>query len=254
MARGTTLSKLRLMLRAEIGQTLDTSASTQMDTAHNQLLSNKQQWFTAEYDWPFLEQRWDVNVTLRYTNLPTNANTPGGTALAPNFERPMLVEAKFNNFWRELIEGIGSDEFNYLRSDDGVQQDPILRWRLASNVNEPTTPNQFEVWPIPVTSQPVRFTGQRVVQTLFDASASAATNDARTADIDDLLLVYAVAADLLLGMESPRAQAMSSLASERFIRLRASYPSNNEPVVLGRGRLIRDTRSTRRLAPIVIAS
>jgi len=219
MARLTTLANLRTQLKAALGNSL--SVGTANDAIYNQLLSDKQKWLACEYDWPFLEDRFDVAVApqSRYLAFPTIDNE--GVTSAMNMERPYLVEVFYNNLWTPLKYGIGSQQFNYLNSDlPGQIQDPIQNWRWSQE-------NQFEIWPINSTAQSIRFTGQRAL----DALAS----DSDTADLDDQLIVLAVAAELLARSKQKDAQLKQSLFTERLRAVRASYPCRPQGLTFGLG-------------------
>jgi hypothetical protein len=218
------------MFKAEVG--IDLSAGTGDDTLIQQLLSDKQQWLASEFDWPFLEHRFDLSVTggVRFIALPTTESSTGdeGATAAMNFDRPFRVETKFNQKWVELEYGIGSQEFNYLDSELNPPQslDPIQRWRFATNVGEDANPNQIEVWPIPATTQVVRFTGQRQLETLSSSGSS-------NADLDDQLITLFCAAEWLAKRSSPEAQLKGQLAQARLNRLRGIYPQRSRRVTLG---------------------
>jgi hypothetical protein len=246
MARGTQLIFMRQMLKAELGQTLAAGAAIQGDARLNQLLSNKQQWLSSEYDWPFLEHRWDLTVgpSVRYLPLPTIMNGPAATQTQINFERPVIVEVLFNTKWQDVIYGIGADEFNTRNSDIGEAEDPIQRWDFSTNIDEPTAPNQVEMWPIPITQQTVRFTGQRVLLPLVA--------DTDTADLDDMLLVYFVAADLAREKDDSSAQIKLELATGRLRQIRQVYPHRYVRTILGRPDFDKWDRRQRRLVPIII--
>ena len=126
MARGTPLSVLRDMVKAEIG--FSQTVGSQLDLEINTLLSNEQKRLAAAWDWPFLQNRFDFSVgaNARYVNVPNG-----------NFERPPLVEIYWSAIWQEIDYGIGSEQFNYLNSDLGDGQDPIQRWEFAGQVNVP---------------------------------------------------------------------------------------------------------------------
>lgn len=114
------------MVKAEIG--FNQKVGTASDNEINTLTSNKQKWLASKWDWPFLETRFDIQATpgLRYVNVPNC-----------NFERPPTVERFWSNLWDGVDYGIGSEEFNYLNSDQGVQQDPVLRWTFAGQLEIP---------------------------------------------------------------------------------------------------------------------
>jgi hypothetical protein len=229
MARGTTLANLRTMFKAEVG--IDLSAGTGEDTAINNLLANKEMWLASEFDWPFLEHKFDLIVGSgdRFKTLPTTESSSGdeGATAAMNFDRPFLVETKFNAKWVELEYGIGSQEMNYLDSELAPPQvmDPVQRWRFATDISEAVNPNQIEIWPIPATTQLIRFTGQRQLLTLV--------SDSDKADLDDLLIVLFVAAEWLTKNQSQEAQMKGQLAQARLNRLRGTYPQRSRRVILG---------------------
>lgn len=216
MARGTSLAVLRSMLKAEIGDFA--SANATRDAQLNALLSNKQKLLATEHYWPFLERHWDVTATAntQYLSLPTTtAGDPEVVVLAIDLDTLPKVEVLYNNIYQPVINGIGEDEYNTFNFSLGQQSDPILRWRLATNPNEPDDPNQFEVWPVPVTEQTLRFTGERAIQAL--------TTDGNTADLDDLLIVLFVAADILARQKQADAQVKFQAAQRRLQWLRQGY-------------------------------
>lgn len=210
------------MLQARLGEN-----TTQSNTKarYYQLLSDKQQWVAGEYDFPYLEDRFDVQVPVhgRYVAFPTLDNS--GANLAMNMERPYKVERFWVNTWEPLEYGIGADEYNAYNSDQAGQfQDPISRWRWSSD-DTGSGVGQFEVWPVPVTAQTVRFTGQRALKALVA--------DADKAELDDQLLVLLVAADLLARSKQADAQQMALLAAERLRAVRAMYPTRPKGLNFG---------------------
>ncbi len=249
MARGTTLANLRAMLRAELGETLVTTTNLQDDRMLNTLLSNKQKWLASSYDWPFLKRKWDITCepgTL-FKTLPTTALAPETEAVAINFERPVQVEVWYNKAWLPVFYGIGGAEYTAWNSFASPPEttDPIQRWQFASNVDEPgTADNEVEFWPVNTLQQTVRFTGQRALQVLYNPSVDATTNDAYVADLDDMLLIYFVAAEMLARIDAPDAREKALLAKERLFQLRSIYPNRSEALILGRNarRRITDNR------------
>lgn len=239
MARNTPLSTLLRMLKAAVGDSL--TIGTQADSLYQQRLSDKQQWLAGEYDFPFLKDRWDVPVTTndRFKAFPTT--TVDGTAnVVIAFERPVNVFVNWTNNWQEVKYGIDElTEFNNLNSDNNQPgwarqpNDPVQRWEFNGE-------SQFEIWPIPVTRQTIRFVGQRAL------SALVAPTD--TADLDDQFLITSLAVDLLLKKKSADAQALLASAQQRFNALRACYPCRTRQIVLG-GQL--KDRMWRRRVPIV---
>jgi hypothetical protein len=132
---------------------------------------------------------------------------------------------KWNDTWQELSYGIGVSEYNFIDSEASPAEtcDPIQRW----NTNDNT---QFEVWPVPVTTQIVRFSGQRPVASLKTAGVF---DSAKTVDLDDQLVALFVASDLLMRQKNNDAQLVLQRAQSRLSYLRASYPTRKRMFVLG---------------------
>lgn len=243
MSRGTTLTNLTAMVKAEIGDNSGTNSAA--DSAIQVQLSNLQKWLATEYDWPFLERRWDVPVAAntQFVSFPTTDDN--GDVLVPNFERMPKVEVFWNNVYQPVLYGIGIDEYNTLDFALQQQSDPIQRWRAATNPNEPTNPNTFEVWPVPVTAQTLRFTGQRTLLPL--------TTGVQTADLDDMLLVMGVAAEKLARSKQADAQLKLTKFQHRLQFIRQNYPTRDRVRVLGGGGES-DFRRERKLAGMIIVT
>lgn len=244
MGRGTLLSALLTKLKAEVGDSLDATA-TGKDSVYAQLLSNKQQWLSTEFSWPFLEHRWDVAMVAgtRYYTLPTIPSTGDlGPTVAINLEHSVKTEVQFGSKWQDVDAGIGSQEFNFIDSDAGLTLDPVQRWRLATDSSDAANANKFEVWPVPGIATIFRFTGQRAVTDLVVAGDKA--------DLDDMLLVYFVAAELLARANQKDAQLKANLAQQRLIRLRGSYPVRQRKTVIG-GQT--NSRDKIRVSPLIAA-
>jgi len=244
MARGTTLANLRAMVLAEIGDY--NSPNTTRQGEINTLLSDKQKWLGSEYSWPFLEQFWDqpVGANTQYPAFPTVNDSGLGETVAINFERPVLVQTFWNQIYLDMDYGIGSEEYNYLNFALQQQSDPIQRWRFRTDTSETVSPDTFEVWPVPVTPQTVRFTGQRTMLTL--------TANSDKADLDDMLLVYFVAGEMLLRSKQEDGNLKLGLAKQRLEKLRGAYPVRTQDVILGQGR--QQFREQRRIVPMVIVA
>lgn len=228
MPRGTTLSTLRSMLKAAIGD--NATGNTSRDAELNTLLSNEQRLLASSYDFPFLEHRWDLTCAAgsRFLNLPTATSATGdlGATLSINFDRAVKVMVKFNSVWLPVSYGISDDELTVFDSDEGEAADPIQRWRLATNTSEATYSDMVEIWPLPVTAQTVRFTGQRQLVAL--------TSDSDKCDLDDMLIVYSVAikkATRASLVEEARAHLAS--ARQRELQVRAGYPEVEDIMILG---------------------
>lgn len=90
---------------------------------------------------------------------------------------------------------------------------------------EPLYVPRFEVWPVPVTAQTIRFTGQRALIDMVE--------DDDVCDLDDMLLVYFVAGEKLMRSKQADAQLKMQMAEERLRMLRSTYPCREEKYVLG---------------------
>ena len=232
--RGTTLIELRNMLKSLLGQT----SGSALDPMYNRLLSDKQKWLADEFEWPFLEDRFDLVVPAgsRYLPFPTIDNE--GLTLALNLEYPVKAEVYWSTIWQELDYGIDSEQFNFINSDNGETQDPIQRWRWSQE-------GEIEIWPLNVQGTIIRFTGQRSLDVLeqdFDA-----------ADLDDQLIVLPVAAELLARSKQPDASAKQALFAERFRAIKAHYPTKKNGLVFGGGSQETDREQRNRLIPIAVA-
>ena len=219
MSRGIALSVIRARLKAELRDAQE--PNTVLDAEYNYALDNKQKDLANAYDWPFLVDRWDLPASTRYIALPTS--NIRGISSTINFERPVIAEVLFSTYYRPLCYGINAVQYNAIH--EGVQQDPIQHWSLDTNVGDTSNPNEVEFWPTPATTQTVRFTGQRMVGDL--------STDANKADLDDLLLVYMVAAEYLFQRQQGNAVAMQQKANQHLVKLRASYVTSSDRMILG---------------------
>lgn len=221
--RGIALSALLTKLKKELRDAQETN--THSDQEYYYALADMQQTLAGQYDWPFLEDKWNLTMAAgtRYYALPTsNIRSIASTI---NFERPVKIENRFNSFYHPLDYGIGEEQMNATNSDDGVRQDPVQRWSLDTNLGDSSNPNEIEVWPIPASTQVLRITGQRNVRTL------AAAGD--LADLDDLLIVFHVAADYLALRQQLNASMVANKAANRLALLRGNYPRKTDPIVFG---------------------
>lgn len=244
MARGTALSTLLIMLKAEIGDYAGTNTSR--DAELSQLLSNKQLQLKEEFRWSFLIRRWNsaVAANQQFVQFPTVDADFGETALIDT-DQLESVEVKWNSVYFDVEYGIGEEEYNALDFSLGQQTDPIQRWREASNIVEASQPNKFEVWPVPVTPQVMRFTGERQLLPL------AVAND--TADLDDMLVVLGVAADKLARSKQADAQLKLQAFGRRLRQLGVHNQTRRKCRILGGGGS-NDFKRSRKLAGLIIAT
>lgn len=223
MSRGVALSTIVTAIKKELGD--NTETNTTWDAELKQKAAALQSDLCNTYDWPFLEDRWDLACSAgdRYKSIPTtNIRSISSTI---NFERPVLVERLFNTYYNPVAYGITSEHYNYQNSDDGERMDPIMRWSMDTNTGDTSNADQIEIWPIPASSQTLRFTGQRAPRTF--------ASDSDKSELDDLLIVYFVCADILSKREMSNAPVMLGRAERRLRSLRGSYPTTINSVKLG---------------------
>lgn len=226
MARGTTLANALLMFKGEVGASLVTSTGIGSDNEFYSIIDNQQKWLAVRYDWPFLATEGNIPVAagtgdaVRYQTVPSNFN----------FERPVTLDALWNQRWVPVEFGIGPREYNTHSSGDtgmvsAEQADPISKWRF-----KPGDESLFEIWPLPATSQRLRFTGQR---NLTPLATDGVYNVAATLDLDDLLVVLFGAAKYLRRRKSEDAPMVLAQAEGRLADLRAAYPSTPDGSLFG---------------------
>lgn len=213
--RNVPLADIIYRLKAELGAALGDGTAT--DELFGVVLENKQQWFAANYSWPFLKKQWDVTANARYVNFP--AEDVRGETWTIDPALPHQAKVKYGDIWRDLIYGIGPEELSVWDSDDGETADPIINYQFCELV----TTLQVEVWPVPQTTQTVRIWGQRALRDLDDGC-----------DIDDMLLIYSCAAELLARYDQKDAQLKAQLATNRLYQLQAKNPQLQRTLNFGR--------------------
>lgn len=231
------------MFKAEAAKSLAT-ATTAQDGEINQIIADRQQWLASSFDWPFLEERWDVTINAgnRYVNMPTVDGV--GTTVSVDFQRAFKIEIKWNATWQPLVYGIGSEEYNYIDSDTGQVLDPAQRYRYEGT-------SEFEIWPIPASPQTLRITGQRVVNPLYTGATTPPTwSDSKTLDLDDLMVCYFSVAYYLAREKQANAKLMLDTATNRMNEIRATYPKREREIIIG-GRM--QSRMIRNVPMVVIA-
>lgn len=226
MAENTPLSTVLKMVRAQVAYASDPTINTAEDQRFYRLIDDKQRWLADEWDWPTLEEPWDVQVNagMRYPAIPTAPDQ--GPAVAFNKRRPLITSRKWNAYWDEVPYGIEEfEQYNNIDSDLGQQQDPIQRWAYSDTT-------AFEVWPIPASTQTFRFRGQRILNTLLAAGVYDPT---KTLDLDDEMVMLFVVADYLQEQESPLWQSKLQAAMRQMDRVRAQEPRYERCYIMGSG-------------------
>jgi hypothetical protein len=210
--RNNTLANALKMLKGELGITLTSGVGTAQDQELYTLLDLKQQWLAGEFDWPFLQVDKDVTVAAqaRYATLPTSSQL--------DFSRQFATNVMFSTKWKEVVYGIGIEQYNTFSSGDGgvaaVYLDPIERWRYDNDGTE------FEVWPRPVAAQTFRFSGMRPLTSLKSANAYL---DTLTLDLDDIMVVMFCAAEKLSRLKPEQAKLKLDIANQRIKTIKCIF-------------------------------
>ena len=235
---GSTLASVMNLVKNEIRASL--SAGTADDAAIKQAVETKQEWLASMFDWAELDDEWDATATGRYTAVPTTDVAAASRSI--NFDRAVQLSHKWNSIWNSIQNGITLEQYNAFDSDAGDRQDPVLAWRF-----KPGDRTYFEVWPIPTASAALRFTGQRKLLTLRTASV---LDTAKTLDLDDMLVAFAVAADFLSG--KPEQASKAELFQMRFTAVRSANKTSDERFFIGGDQ--RSSRQTLRRSKLVMVT
>ncbi|MBP9870550.1 MAG: hypothetical protein KBC53_03515 [Nitrosomonas sp.] len=203
MTRGvTTLEQMVSNLRLETYRSNDVALGQDEYPALVRLLQSVQKQLYTEFDWPFLKIRRDVTIAAgqRYYDFPTDLD----------FERIHSVKLLWSGTWTSLERGITMDDYNLFDSDSDERSDPQIKW----DVIDAGSGEQIEVWPMPNTDgNTLRFSGYKSLSPLL------ADDDVCTLD-DDLIVFYA-ASELLAKDGSPDAQNKLNRAKQLFSRIKS---------------------------------
>lgn len=136
MATLATLAALRAKLKGQVGIALGSDGNSD-DPTLNSILSQSQLWLATEFDFQELKDRWDcpVSALAQFVNFPTTDIY--GRSCQINFQRPLLVETQFANYWYKVEYGVGSPEYNTLNPSQGQSQDPIEKYDFAQQIGIP---------------------------------------------------------------------------------------------------------------------
>jgi hypothetical protein len=191
---------MRDQLRAEIGASVNPAMGTNAVHGMNLLLSRTQERLWTDYDWPFMIVDRDVPMLAgqRIYSFPADLD----------FNRVIGANVKYSATWRPVDYGVGVEQYNFMDSDIGQRQDPVLRWQHDGGT-------QFEAWPIPASSDTViRFNGVKNLKPLV--------MDTDVCDLDDKLIILFAAAEMLAHNKAADASAKASLATAHYNRLRGN--------------------------------
>jgi hypothetical protein len=231
MARGTALSTIVTMLRAEARKSTAVNVGVDSyDTLKQTIRRVQHQLWLAHY-WPFLRVMPRVTLAAgqRYYDWPSD--------LSP--ERVEKVELFWSNQRSELTRGISVAEYSAYDSESDERSDPVLKWDIRRTS---ASAEQIEVWPIPASNgDKLWFTGLKPLRALVA--------DSDVADLDDHLLALFGAVELL-PEKAPDRQIKLAAANKLFSDLTQSYGATSRMAVMGAG----DPHQTRRYGPVIHVS
>lgn len=225
MALYTPYSQLVEMVRDECAISSNGSRSIDNKPYVQRLIKRVYETMVDKADWSFLIVDKDQAVKAmqageRYYDFP----------VAMDMRYAIEAWVFWGNVFLKLTYGIGPLEYSAYNSDNpDVRADPCLKWQIIAD-------DQFEVWPTPasngdITAVPmsgpfVRFTGKR--------KARALVADADPMDMDDQLVVLAVAAEILERQLKGSGALKAAAASDRFNTVRSLY-THHTVVRMGMG-------------------
>lgn len=210
MARGTNLTQLLVMLRAESGHSTSVAAGIDNEAALIQKLQRTQVMLYDDYDWPFMMNDWEIPLVAgqRYYDFPTEAGFPGGTVV--NLEGTISMWVDYSGRPVPLTRGIGQPQYAQTNSNNGEKSSPVRRWdikRVADNRE------QIEVWPVPVdNTESIWLHGKKKLRPLIAASD--------VCDIDDLAIVLTAAAEILARADKKDAPKVEAAAAARIKQMK----------------------------------
>lgn len=209
MPRGTTLTNLVAMVKAELLLDSSDAIAPGGDATLMVQIAMQQQWLALRYEWPFLQKETDVAMVpgTQYYAWPQVTSVD-----VFDLGRPVQAWCYQNGLWNPTRYGITPTQYNSLDPDQDQRSDPVLAWQLYR-----TSTLQFEVWPLPSTATVLRLMGQMVLPTLASGSD--------TAVLDDILIAQFTAAKLAARLKSADAPALLAQAQATLQALRAGYPS-----------------------------
>lgn len=207
MPRGTQFSEIIDMFREEAGYAMSRALGQNDLPGIKAMLRRSYRRLHADFNWPHLQVDRDKEALAgqRYYTIPADID----------FSRILRVRVRENGgtIWHPIEHGITLDHYNRVSSDDDQREDFPRAWQVYEN-------DQFEVWPIPVTSgHKLRFTGISKPKPLVSES--------EVLDLDDDLVVMYAVAQRLARDKSPDAKARFDEARQHYMRLRANSQKSN---------------------------
>lgn len=210
MARGTQLQELINMVRAEAGQSTSVAAGRDNRPALVQKIQRVQELYHLDYDWPFLRETFPItlNASQRFYDLPTLTLLDNATA---HLDMERIEEVAIDYSGRPVPIDRGIDFVQYAQYNSNLlptpdTASPARRWDIKRTS---AASEQIEIWPIPTdNTQILTFKGICRLRPLI------ANED--VADLDDMLIVLTVAAEILARQGSKDATKVEGAAIARY--------------------------------------
>lgn len=225
MTRGvTTLEEMVKNLRMHTRRSPDPNFGQGEEESLKRLLRDVQYFLYWDFDWPFLNVRRDITMQdgQRYYDVPNDII----------FENIRNIRGDGYNRWTEVSRGITMEHYNIYDSDEGEESSPVRRWDIidAGNGKE-----QIEVWPMPdEDGETIRIDAVKGLDPL--------TSDNDTATLDDRLIVFFAAAELLIGQDNNLAERKLQQANALYRRMRGGSQrrEGGNAFVMGAGSRLSD--------------
>lgn len=200
MARGTQLTDLIDMVRAETGQSLSRAHGVNSIESLKATIRRVQDWLYHDFEWPwkrlYVDKQLAADVELY--DWPTE------------FDMSRAFDFWVHTDGRDLYPMTFSIGPHEIRSVGGTHRGRPLFWDYADT--------QFRVLPIPDAAWKARIWGIKKL--------NAMTAESDTADLDDNLIVLFAAAEILQRQQNQDANTKMQAAERHYTRLKAIYSSN----------------------------
>lgn len=230
MARGTSLSTLVDMLRAEVRQSADPALGQNYRATLSQIIQRVQSGLYEAFDWTFLMAR-------RYTALQAGQRYYALPADMP-LENVIEAHVRIGSRWVPIHYGITDADQLLYDNDVGTRCDPIIKWAYIDG--------QVEAWPIPASNGAITFAADGITPTLIGSdfivrwrgkrSLAPLLADSDVADLDDTLIVLFAAAEILLSRKEADANAKGAAAKARYEKLTGKQiKTSGSPIIIGGG-------------------
>jgi len=196
--RTAQLIELVTNVRHEIGMAPGFSQGVSGIASIKYLCARVQRELYDSFNWPHLIIEADESLLAgeRYYSFDGSLNR----------DRILGAYVKWSSNWVPVDYGFDPLVYNASFPEDTYQSDPIQKWRFWEGA-------QYEVWPCPSSND-------QLLRWRFVRNLNPLVNDSDVSDLDADLIVMFVAAEMLVRMKSPDAQAKSSAAREHLQKLK----------------------------------